>query len=83
MENRREFMKRSATLAAFSLIADWASASPARDKWGEILPQRRLTRNGEKVTAFCLGGYHLGFTENPKDCLSRPDECGEKSQAHL
>ncbi len=67
MENRREFIRKSATVAAFSLIADWASASPAKDKWGEILPQRRLTRNGEKVTALCLGGYHLGFTENPKD----------------
>ncbi len=37
------------------------------DKWGDILPQRQLIRNGEKVTAFCLGGYHLGFTENPKE----------------
>ncbi|MDH3244375.1 MAG: aldo/keto reductase, partial [Saprospiraceae bacterium] len=33
----------------------------------ETLPQRQLTRNGEKVTSFCLGGYHLGITENPKE----------------
>ena len=26
-----------------------------------------MIRNGEKVTSFCLGGYHLGFTENPKE----------------
>ncbi len=67
MENRRKFIKKTATVAAFSLIADWASAFPTRDKTGEILPQRQLIRNGEKVTAFCLGGYHLGFTENPNE----------------
>ena len=79
MENRREFIKKSATVAAFGLIADWASASPAEDKWGEILPQRQLTRNGEKVTALCLGGYHLGFAENPKEAeqmLERAMELG-------
>lgn len=67
MENRREFIKKSSAVAAFSLVADWASAIPGSDKLGELLPQRQLTRDGQKVTAFCLGGYHLGFTENPKD----------------
>jgi uncharacterized protein len=67
MENRRKFIKKSATVAAFSLVADWASALPLSDKIGEILPQRQLTRDGEKVTSFCLGGYHLGMTENPKE----------------
>ena len=67
MENRRKFIKKTATVAGFSLIADWSPAIPAKDKWGEILPRRQLTRNGEKVTAFCLGGYHLGVTENPKE----------------
>lgn len=67
MENRRKFIKKSAAIAAFSLIADWASAIPESDKFGDILPQRQLIRNGEKVTSFCLGGYHLGFTENPKE----------------
>lgn len=77
MGNRREFIKKSATLAAFSLIADWASASPAKDKWGKILPQRQLTRNGEKVTALCLGGYHLGFTEYPKEAEKMLERCME------
>lgn len=67
MENRRKFIKKTATVAAFSLVADWASAIPATDKLGEVLPQRQLIRNGEKVTSFCLGGYHLGLTENPKE----------------
>lgn len=67
MENRREFIKKASTVAAFGLMTDWASAIPETDKFGDILPQRQLIRNGEKVTAFCLGGYHLGFTENPKE----------------
>lgn len=67
MENRREFMKKAGAITALSLISDWAAAETPRDSLGEILPQRQLIRNGEKVTAFCLGGYHLGFTENPKE----------------
>ncbi|MEQ9286140.1 MAG: aldo/keto reductase [Cyclobacteriaceae bacterium] len=67
MENRRKFIKQAGALTALGLISDWASAMPASDALGDILPQRQLIRNGEKVTAFCLGGYHLGFTENPKE----------------
>ncbi len=65
MEERRAFIRKVSAVAALGLVADWVSASPVKDKSGDILPQRQLTRNGEKVTAFCLGGYHLGFTENP------------------
>ena len=67
MENRRTFIKKTATVAAFSMLAEWASALPVKDKLGEILPQRQLIRNGEKVTSFCLGGYHLGFIEKASD----------------
>lgn len=67
MENRRKFIKKTAKIAALSLFADWTFAATTNDKWGDILPLRQLTRSGEKVTAFCLGGYHLGFTENPKE----------------
>ncbi len=67
MENRRRFIEKSAVVTVFSLVADWASALPSFDKTGELLPQRQLIRNGEKVTAFCLGGYHLGMTESPKE----------------
>ncbi len=67
MENRRSFIKKASTVAALGLMTDWACTTLKVDRIGEILPQRRLIRNGEKVTAFCLGGYHLGFTENPKE----------------
>jgi uncharacterized protein len=67
MEDRRKFIKKAATVAAMGLFADWASAIPAEDKSGKILPQRQLIRNGEKVTSFCLGGYHVGVTEDPNE----------------
>jgi len=65
MENRRDFIKTSAVLGVFGLLHQWASAIPLTDKHGSILPQRRLTRDGQMVTAFCLGGWHLGNTGSP------------------
>ena len=82
MEDRREFMKKMGAVAAFGMVANWASAesaAPASDKWGEILPQRKLTRDGQKVTALSLGGYHLAFNEDPyaaQKMLERSMELG-------
>ncbi len=67
MEIRRTFIKKATAIAAFGLVADWACTTPEKDKLGEVLPQRQLIRNGEKVTAFCLGGNHLGITEDLKE----------------
>jgi uncharacterized protein len=67
MDTRREFIRKATAAAALGLMMDWARAMPESDKLGELLPLRQLTRDGEKVTAFCLGGYHLGLTENPSD----------------
>ena len=67
MENRRSFIKKASAATALGLLADWAIAMPGSDRLGDLLPQRQLIRNGEKVTAFSLGGYHLGFTEDPKE----------------
>ncbi len=67
METRREFIKKASVAAALGFMVDWAMGMSGSDKLGDILPQRQLIRNGEKVTAFCLGGYHLGLTDNPKE----------------
>lgn len=67
METRREFIKKASAATALGLMMDWAMVMAESDRLGEILPQRQLIRNGEKVTAFCLGGYHLGLTEVPKE----------------
>ncbi len=65
MKNRREFIKSSALLGVFGMLHQWASAIPLADNHGDILPMRRLVRNGEKVTAFSLGGWHLGNEKDP------------------
>jgi aryl-alcohol dehydrogenase-like predicted oxidoreductase len=67
METRRSFIKKAGAATALGMVMDWAMALPVSDKLGAKLPERQLTRNGEKVTAFCLGGYHLGLAEYPGD----------------
>jgi predicted aldo/keto reductase-like oxidoreductase len=64
MKNRREFIKSTAVLGVYGLLHQWASAVPVTDTHGDMLPARRLVRNGEKVTAYSVGGWHLG---NVKD----------------
>ncbi len=67
MENtKREFLKETAAFVGLGSMMRWASASSEKDSLGQVLPKRKLTRDGERVTAFCLGGYHLGFTDDPK-----------------
>jgi len=63
MKSRREFLIKTSAITAFSLFSDWASAAPFKDKLGDTLPQRQLIRNGEKTTAFGMGGYHLGVPD--------------------
>ena len=67
MKTRREFIKKTTALTALGLMTNWASTASVNDKLGKVLPKRQLIRDGEKVTVFCLGGYHLGLTENPKE----------------
>jgi hypothetical protein len=46
MDTRRDFLKKSAALTAYGMLHRWASAVPASDRLGEVLPMRRLIRNG-------------------------------------
>ncbi len=62
MTTRRDFL-RAATAAA---ILSPALLRGETDKLGKILPQRVLGRTGEKVTAFGLGGHHVGVAKDPK-----------------
>ncbi len=67
MDTRREFIKKASAAAALTFMMDWAMGKTQSDRLGDILPQRQLIRNGEKVTAFSLGGYHLGLTDVPSE----------------
>ena len=64
---KRNFLRSSTALAGIGSMVNWAAAADESDSLGAVLPQRKLTRDGQKVTAFCLGGYHLGFTDNAKE----------------
>lgn len=64
--SKRGFLRESAAFAGLVSMVNWASASSESDALGQVLPKRKLTRDGERVTAFALGGYHVGFAEDPK-----------------
>ena len=67
MDTRRDFIRKASAAAALTFMMDWAMGKAESDRLGDILPQRQLIRNGEKVTAFSLGGYHLGLTDVPSE----------------
>lgn len=79
METRRNFLKKTAALSVAGVLSNWAMDSLAADRLGQLLPRRRLTRNGELVTAFSLGGYHVGKAPTPaaaEKLLERSMEMG-------
>ena len=77
MKNRREFLKSSALLGVFGLLHQWASGMPFTDSLGDVLPMRRLIRNGEKVSAFCLGGWHFGQVADESEAGKMVEICME------
>ncbi|MBK8504416.1 MAG: hypothetical protein IPL46_20755 [Saprospiraceae bacterium] len=52
METRRKFIKNSSALTTMGLLYNWSFASTSSDAYGDVLPKRRLTRDGTMVTAF-------------------------------
>lgn len=65
MKTRRAFLKTTTTAAALGMVSPWAAADTREDRWGRVLPTRRLTRDGARVTAFSLGGWHVGAADSP------------------
>ncbi len=65
METRRKFIKNTAAFSVAGFLSNWALNAFGEDRLGEVLPMRQLTRNGEKVTAFTLGGYHAAKSLQP------------------
>jgi uncharacterized protein len=65
METRRDFLKSMAGITAgIMLPVGWGCKNLVsdRDKFGELLPLRKLGKTGEKVTMLGVGGYHIGWT---------------------
>lgn len=63
METSRRTFLRAASAAA---ILSPTLLRGGSDKLGALLPQRVLGKTGEKVTAFGLGGHHVGVAKDPK-----------------
>jgi len=65
MEKRRSFLKKISGLTA-SIMVPVSSISFAKstlsDKWGYVLPKRKLGKTGVEVTMLGVGGYHVGWT---------------------
>ena len=62
MNSRRQFLKAASAAAILSP----GLLRGESDKLGKILPQRVLGKTGEKVTAFGLGGHHVGKARDEK-----------------
>ena len=62
MTSRRQFLQTASAAAILSPTL----LRGASDKLGKLLPQRVLGKTGEKVTAFGLGGHHVGVAKNEK-----------------
>ncbi len=62
MEERREFLRQLALLTGAMMLPASTLGCTRKDKWGEILPYRKLGKTGENVTMLGLGGFHVGWT---------------------
>ena len=70
MNDRREFLKTLAGLTAGLMLPYEAFSgvtAKKSDKWGELLPQRKLGKTGESVTMLGLGGFHIGGSMDEKE----------------
>ncbi len=62
MKTRRDFLRTAAAAAILSPTLVRGES----DKLGKILPQREFGKTGVMVTAFGLGGYHIGVSGEGK-----------------
>ena len=62
-QTRREFLGRAMAAATSLKVLDSSSLLAS----GPDIPRRTLGKTGEKVSAICLGGYHIGVPRDPAD----------------
>lgn len=67
MGSRREFLESMMFLTS-GLMLPWNSQAStdqnaqSSDRWGRLLPKRKLGSTGIEVTILGVGGYHIGWT---------------------
>ena len=57
---RRAFLEHLAGLTSGLLLSGGRALGKEQDRWGELLPQRKLGNTGEAVTMLGVGGWHIG-----------------------
>lgn len=65
MEKRRTFLKKLSGITAGLMVPVGNIAfgkNALSDKWGYVLPKRKLGKTGVDVTMLGVGGYHVGWT---------------------
>lgn len=62
MSDRRLFLKQLAMATGALLASNEILAASKTDRWGKILPKRRLGKTNEYVTMLGVGGFHVGWT---------------------
>ena len=62
MQGRRDFLKYMAMLTGSLMLPVSGFANSGKDKWGKLLPLRKLGKTGVDVTMLGLGGAHIGWT---------------------
>jgi uncharacterized protein len=65
MDTRRDFLRKmTAATGAIMLPIGFGctGGGPAKDRFGTLLPLRKLGVTGEKVTMLGVGGFHVGWT---------------------
>ncbi len=62
MQDRRDFLRQLALLTGSVMVPFPALSKTASDKWGELLPLRKLGKTKEKVSMLGVGGFHVGWT---------------------
>jgi predicted aldo/keto reductase-like oxidoreductase len=65
MEKRRQFLKKMTGFTAGIMVPMQNISfgkNVSSDKWGEVLPKRKLGKTGKDVTMLGVGGYHVGWT---------------------
>jgi aryl-alcohol dehydrogenase-like predicted oxidoreductase len=63
MQGRRDFLKNLAMLTGSLMLPVSGFAGSGKDKWGKLLPLRKLGRTGVNVTMLGLGGAHIGWPD--------------------
>lgn len=68
--DRKEFLKQMAGLTSGIVLTGSSlmeHQEPREDRWGTLLPTRKLGNTGEEVTMLGVGGYHIGGAMSEKE----------------